>query len=151
MTSLETLVECFAKPLTLGTGSNSGAASLLTPSESRSVFANADHLLHLNSSLLQSLERELAQSGPSQARVGKILFEFAPFFRVYMNYIDRYEDQMRAFTELCQTKQGLEDLVEQLAQNPKCRGLALKSHLIMPIHRIPRYKMLLHELAASDE
>lgn len=149
VTSLETLVECFAKPLTLGTGSNSGAASLLTPSESRSVFANADHLLHLNSSLLQSLERELAQSGPSQARVGKILFEFAPFFRVYMNYIDRYEDQMRAFTELCQTKQGLEDLVEQLAQNPKCRGLALKSHLIMPIQRIPRYKMLLHELAAK--
>ena len=149
VTSLETLVECFAKPLTLGTGSNSGTASLLTPSESRSVFANADHLLHLNSSLLQSLERELAQSGPSQARVGKILFEFAPFFRVYMNYIDRYEDQMRAFNELCQTKQGLEDLVEQLAQNPKCRGLALKSHLIMPIQRIPRYKMLLHELAAK--
>lgn len=63
--------------------------NLLSPSESRSVFANADHLLRLNSSLLLSLERELAQRGPSLCRVGKILFEFAPFFRVYTNYIDR--------------------------------------------------------------
>ena len=88
--SLAILCQCFLNPLTLGTGSNHGKINaLLTPSQSRSVFANADHLLRLNSSLLLSLERELAQRGPSLCRVGKILFEFAPFFRVYMNYIDR--------------------------------------------------------------
>ena len=151
VSSLDTMINCFAKPLTLGTGSNSGTASLLTPSESRCVFANADHLFRLNSSLLQSLERELAQSGPSLARVGKILFEFAPFFRVYMSYIDRYEEQVRVFEDLCSSKQGLSDLVEQCRQNPKCRGLALKSYLIMPVQRIPRYKMLLSELASRTE
>ena len=104
VTSLESLIDCYAKPLTLGTGSNSGTASLLTPAEARGVFANADHLLRLNSSLLQSLERELAKNGPSLACVGKILFEFAPFFRVYMSYIDRYEEQVRTLEDLCVEK-----------------------------------------------
>ena len=151
VTSLESLIDCYAKPLTLGTGSNSGTASLLTPAEARGVFANADHLLRLNSSLLQSLERELAKNGPSLACVGKILFEFAPFFRVYMSYIDRYEEQVRTLEDLCVEKKGLTELIEQCRQNPKCRGLALKSHLIMPVQRIPRYKMLLSELADRTE
>ena len=147
VTSLCTLVDCFVKPLTIGTGTNSGTASLMTPTESRLIFANVDHLYRLNSSLLASLENELSLRGPANARLGKIMFEFAPFFRVYMSFIDRYQQQSRKLEDLCQEKSGLLDLLAKCEANPRCGGLVLKSFLIMPVQRIPRYKMLLHELA----
>ncbi len=148
--SLQTLVDCFMKPLTLGTGCGT-SDQLLTPSESRSIFANVDHLCRLNSSLLHSLEREMLQHGPSQARVGKILFEFAPFFRVYMSYIDAFSQQTRRLEEICAEKKGLVEQLQKCTADPRCKGLELRSFLIMPVQRIPRYKMLLAELDSRTD
>ena len=148
---LSTLIDCFMRPLTLGTGSNSGKADLMTPSESREVFANIDHLYRLNSSLLVTLEHELSIRGASQARIGKIMFEFAPFFRVYMSFIDCYQQQERKLEDLSSENIGLQELIKKCEANPRCRGLSLKSFLIMPVQRIPRYKMLLHELAKRTD
>ena len=68
-----------------------------------------------------------------------------------MSFIDRYQQQQRKLEDLCREKKGLQELVRKCESDPRCGGLALKSHLILPVQRIPRYKMLLHELAKRTE
>jgi RhoGEF domain len=73
------------------------------------------------------------------------LQQSASFFKMYSTYINNYDVAMkrvrlleahtefRAFIRACELQEG-------------CRGLDLRSYLIQPVQRVPRYKLLLAEL-----
>jgi hypothetical protein len=102
----------------------------------------------VNTKLLQDLK--LAAT-PGNATVGQIFVQLAPFMKMYASYANNYESAARLLAEYRKTKPRFEEFCLECEADPRSRGLALGSFIIMPVQRIPRYKMLLAELVKYSE
>ena len=88
---------------------------------------------------------------PGNPTMGKIFVDLAPFMKMYASYANNYEAAARLMADYRKKKPAFDEFVTAEEANPRCRGLALGSFLIMPVQRIPRYKMLLTELVKYTE
>jgi hypothetical protein len=111
------------------------------------VFGNVTSLLMLSEQLLTSLQERIGRSGelwnPSQ-KLGDIFIDLGPFFKVYKEYVKNFEDAS-AYLLLMRAEYPLfAQLLDQLRETQGNMDVA--SFLVMPVQRMPRYKMLLEEL-----
>ncbi len=111
-------------------------------------------LLNMSEKMLSELER--AKDNKDFAR---IFTEYAPYLKLYSDYIKSYESIMNSLKELQKNNQEKFFKLEQaLVEQSKIshtesnaphasRGIGgLFSHHILPVQRVPRYKLLLAEL-----
>lgn len=77
-----------------------------------------------------------------------MLLTLAPFLRLYTQYSLNYgkaEEVLRTITQDKKIKQFL----SEKASDSLCNGLDFSAYLIMPIQRIPRYRLLMEEFLAN--
>jgi hypothetical protein len=149
VSDLEALVACFVKPLAAEAvqASQAGRDPLLTPQEHSSIFGPVEQLLTLNRRLLAEMRNE-----GDQLNIGKLFFTYAPYFKMYGLYASAYTTATNLLSHLKVNRVELEPWLQSSASSPMCRGLRLSDFLIMPVQRVPRYRMLLAEvLKHSDE
>lgn len=137
VSSLQTLVTTFLDPLSSGAGS-------LSPKDARHVFANIRQILQFQELLLAALTEELDAHGPDLAQVGRVMVEFTPWFMLYTAYVTSFATAQTRLKEAVARSKGLAARVAEC--EAKSGGVTLGTLLIMPVQRIPRYKMLLEEL-----
>jgi hypothetical protein len=65
---------------------------------------------------------------------------------MYSNYVKDNETSSRVMAKLLAANKKFADFCEAASQEPRSKGLTLSSLLIMPIQRIPRYRLLLEQL-----
>lgn len=70
-----------------------------------------------------------------------ILIERAPFLKIYTQYISKYPTSYRVYEEYLEKSSKFASFLEDVSS--KNENLTLSAYLIMPIQRIPRYKMLI--------
>ena len=104
--------------------------------------------LGVNTKLLQDLKLAATPGNPT---VGEIFVQLAPFMKMYASYANNYESAARLLAEYRKKKPRFEEFCLECEADPRSRGLALGSFIIMPVQRIPRYKMLLAELVKYSE
>jgi len=68
----------------------------------------------------------------------------APFLRLYTNYSLNFEKVTATLEEL-DKKEKVKQWLEKRMEDPICAGLDFGAYLIMPIQRIPRYRLLIEE------
>jgi hypothetical protein len=78
--------------------------------------------------------------------VGKLFTKLAHFFRMYSGLLNRYAAASALWETLLQTRPALMKFVEQAQQDPICDHQPLSSFMIMPVQRLPRYRLLIKEL-----
>ena len=106
--------------------------------------------------------------------LGDVISRFAPFFRMYSTYVNNHEAASQFLGRILKSRPKKYERFIQLiegstwaiavgrvsqgviimctmrfaenAQNPACKGQSLQSFFILPIQRIPRYKLLVEEL-----
>ena len=107
----------------------------------------------VNFVLLGGLVERLGQWDESQM-LGDLLIELLPFLKMYTLYSGNYERAMSALAELEQlsAKEGhpVSLFMGEVLSNP-LRTVDFRSYLIMPIQRIPRYRMLVEELIKGTD
>eukprot|EP01087_Luapelamoeba_hula_P017457 TRINITY_DN5505_c0_g1_i1.p1 TRINITY_DN5505_c0_g1~~TRINITY_DN5505_c0_g1_i1.p1 ORF type:complete len:1317 (+),score=235.45 TRINITY_DN5505_c0_g1_i1:175-4125(+) len=113
--------------------------------ELRTIFSNVDTIFNFNLNLLRDVRGKLITWEPAAAVVGDIFLQWSDYFKMYQSYCDNYDNAVAC--------------VRNLAKNPKveaflqqCQaehGQSLQSFLIMPVQRIPRYRMLLQDLQSK--
>lgn len=107
----------------------------------------------VNFVLLGGLVERLGHWDESQM-LGDLLIELLPFLKMYTLYSGNYERAMSALAELEQlsAKEGhpVAQFMAEVMANP-LRTLDFRSYLIMPIQRIPRYRMLVEELIKGTD
>ena len=119
---------------------------VMSREDMQTVFSTWELLYGFNSKLLEDLVSQ--KDGPEGVKgvpFGTIFKDFSPFFKMYSAYLQNYENALQRVVEL-QSNQRFEAALNTGATDPRCRGKPLTSYLIMPVQRIPRYKMLLEEL-----
>ena len=135
---------------------------LLASGEIALLFSNIEQIITLNTDFLKRLESTMSSwpdesggDGPNEC-VGEFFTSVAPLFALYAQYtsnhdlavdvlkneFDHREDYL-ALMKVCETEaQSILTQVTGRQRPPQLVGF----YLIMPVQRVPRYKMLLQEL-----
>eukprot|EP00954_Amorphochlora_amoebiformis_P003396 263664-Amorphochlora_amoeboformis.AAC.1 len=105
----------------------------------------------LNEKFKEDLKKEIGPEGTEEkTNLGKTFLEFSQFFKMYTMYVNNY-DRAVQFLKTAGTRSRYSDFAQSAIQDPDCKQPSLTSYLIMPIQRIPRYKMLLEEVIKNTE
>ena len=77
----------------------------------------------------------------STLRVGHTMLQYAPLFRLYDQYAANYERSLVRIVALMAKNRRFREFVEIRETDQRLKGENLQSLLIMPVQRIPRYKV----------
>eukprot|EP00808_Paulinella_micropora_P031369 g71387.t1 len=98
---------------------------------------------------LQSVHEALMKDFTEPSKAATVLSKYSNFFKMYTEYLNGYEPLLDLLAKLTtksdRAAKFLAGVRETLSQEPG--GLNLMSYLIMPVQRVPRYVLLLKELA----
>jgi FYVE/RhoGEF/PH domain-containing protein 5/6 len=108
------------------------------------VFLNMEDVVQVNRVLFRSLEERLTQWSNTQ-RIGDVFADMSPYLKVYIEYTKSQDDVFKALDK-CEGKEAFQRFLRERGEIAEVRGLELRSYLIMPIQRVPRYILLLEEL-----
>lgn len=78
--------------------------------------------------------------------VGDIFIEIAPFLKMYSNYVKTYTSALTHINECMNRNDRFTEFLKSTARRPECKNLDFQSYLMLPVQRIPRYRMLLEGL-----
>lgn len=109
-----------------------------------SLFSSIETIVQINEGLLAKMQARLSKY-PIETKFGDLLVEMAPTLKLYVDYVNKFDDAMVTFGELSKNNQRFAEFL-QTAKTSAAINLDLASILIMPVQRIPRYELLLREL-----
>jgi ankyrin repeat protein len=167
--SLNVLVEKFLNPLRNPPDNE----EIIPQDQIRVIFSSIETILKFNMSFCEELKSRFDNWEESHG-VGDIFAKFAPYFKLYQDYINNHENALHIlrcltgsdkgssiFSRKKKDKQILSAKALQIGKSKKFISLLqniakdtnmpLQGYLILPIQRIPRYKMLLAELKKNTD
>jgi len=117
---------------------------VISTSAINSIFSNIEAIVKVNKELLSTLEKRMDSWGPTQ-RIGDVMLTFTPFLKMYTKYTTGYDAALSTLGE-CEKSSAFTTFLVKCQENPQTKSLNLRSFLIQPVQRIPRYNMLLEDL-----
>lgn len=114
------------------------------------IFDHFDEVLEVNTRFYMAL-RTLKERDQLETQIGKTFNTYIPFFRVYFLYISHFDQTNQILSEFEKDSDFNEMLAEIQKQVPSQTNLDLRSYLIMPVQRLPRYQLLLADLLKNTE
>ncbi|KAK6639154.1 hypothetical protein RUM43_007424 [Polyplax serrata] len=127
---LELIMKYFMEPLR--------TKNWLPQSTFHALFGNLEILYKVNGELLQELKQQ-------NGNVGAAFTQLAPYLKLYSVYAYDYKQAFQMLQELLKSNKELREFISIREKLPEV-STSFQSLLIVPIQRIPRYKLLLQEV-----
>jgi len=119
---------------------------VLTPEEIRTVFSDIEVILAVNKSLRDTLKDRIG-SWTNHTKIGDLFIRMSDYLRVYVDYVKGYSQALELVSSMPESHPFRKFFREQIKQAPPLyANFNFESLLIVPIQRIPRYKMLLMDM-----
>lgn len=128
---------CLATPLASPLTNPSRA--LLTLSTHSTALSTT---LHITFATLRLLPRFASPHLTSPGFHDVCCVRYPSFLALYSTYVTNYPTSIAAMKRLQSEDRRFAAFLNKQKQNERCAGLDLTSFLIMPVQRVPRYKML---------
>jgi len=118
--------------------------TMIGPAEFKALFASIEVIHNLNDAFYKEL---LVIIKPAHdVLIGGIFLRFMETLKLYSDYINNYELCISAFS-LCIKNKKFKSFLDSCVKKPVVQGLDMMAYMIMPVQRVPRYELLLHEIA----
>lgn len=127
---LELLMEYFVKPLK--------EEKIIDEASHIALFGQIEMIHNLNGEFLQELQSDMNN-------VAKAFLKMAPFFKLYSVYAFDYRNALLLLQHLVSKNAGFRRFLELNESRPEVQR-KLNSLMIVPIQRVPRYKLLLEQV-----
>jgi hypothetical protein len=115
---------------------------ILPDSVLNQIFLNIKQIYQFNEELLSSLQ-EMLQKWDEKEELGLRLSRLAPFLRLYAHYTSRFDTAMETLTEYSKKEKKFDVALKEFESSPACGHLGVAHHMLEPVQRIPRYRLLL--------
>lgn len=126
---LQLLCEKYIKPLR--------ESNIVVEDDLERIFCNIEKIMPYHKVIAEEL---------AHGEVASVFRKYAGYLKVYTKYVNNYDNACVRVAALKKNAQ-FQEFLNQRRRDPSCGGgLDLMSFLIMPIQRIPRYRLLLEEL-----
>eukprot|EP01084_Bolivina_argentea_P276924 472621_1 len=126
----------------------SSDTKIINTEDVKRVFGDIATLYQLNKTFLNDLEDRYKGFKNDKTRIGDQFVKFCPYFRMYQNYCNKY-DEASVILSKYNEKQSFNNLCMEIRD--ECKGKTLQSLLILPIQRLPRYRLCLTEIVKNTE
>ena len=91
-----------------------------------------------------SVGDSITEEWPDQ-KVGDIFVKQAPFLKMYSKYIENFDNAMNTIDKHKKKNKKFAAIMEEVQALPELNRLSLQHHMLSPVQRIPRYKLLLED------
>eukprot|EP01006_Ploeotia_vitrea_P045917 TRINITY_DN66979_c8_g21_i1.p1 TRINITY_DN66979_c8_g21~~TRINITY_DN66979_c8_g21_i1.p1 ORF type:complete len:686 (+),score=380.58 TRINITY_DN66979_c8_g21_i1:66-2123(+) len=120
---------------------------VLPKADHSAVFSNILTIRDLNKQFLIELDTRVSKWN-EQSCLGDLFVSFAPHFKMYTFYVNNHERIGDLLSSMKRDKKykAFQKFEKQQRKKPQTQGMRLDSFLIMPVQRIPRYKLLLEKI-----
>jgi hypothetical protein len=126
----------------------SSPCKILKETQIQAFFGNISDIAKLHHKLLNQMIQVFQNGGirAFEKEIPMILLKFAPFFKIYFHYVNSF-----ALTQekLSQERNNNIEFGHFLDAFESIHKASIFSFLIVPVQRIPRYKLLLHRMKES--
>ncbi|KAL9649455.1 hypothetical protein ABK040_000694 [Willaertia magna] len=139
--SLNVMQEVYLKPLKV---MSSKEKPIITKEEVQAIFSDIEVIINVNTTFLNDLEERM-KNYVYETQLSDIFLTMAPFFKTYSRYCNNY-DRANEVLKKCKEREELKEVVLKMDKDSRTSKLGLQSYLILPIQRIPRYRLLLQDL-----
>eukprot|EP01080_Neovahlkampfia_damariscottae_P002501 gene2501-3207_t len=122
---------------------------IVSPQFHSKVFSSVSVVLGVNTVFLTKLKMVLKESDENKlSEMSKLLSSFAQTFKLYVGYIKDYESMNDSIIKEKSKNQKLSQYLLDIRKDLKAKGhiIDIQSYLILPVQRLPRYRMLLEDL-----
>ena len=150
--SLGILKKVYVLPLRTVADSSVKKGQIFTQHDLDAVFINVDLIMTVNEHFLSELETELAarEGDWRQVQFGEIIKRAAKQFKgIYTRYVSNFETANEHLTKMKASDKEKHRYLEVCKTHPDANKQDVHSFLILPVQRVPRYRMLLEELLRS--
>ncbi|KAK2964174.1 putative Guanine exchange factor for Rac 30 [Blattamonas nauphoetae] len=131
--------ECKAKKEQLG----------LTDADIKAIFSQIVAILKTNQELLKQLEDSIEEHHGEG--VGTVIDGMSAYLRCYKPYLKNFTNSQNTLADLQKKNKAFRKFLQQCSQHPDANSFPIESFLILPVQRLPRYKMLLEQLLKYTE
>lgn len=127
---------------------------VLSAQKMSDIFSNFVDILHINSTLLAMLQERLDPNetgldgswDPHNDLVGDIFTSFGHYLKMYKTYCRNFTAASIALQAELRDNASFRAFVNTPDAKTALANLTLQGHLLMPVQRVPRYRMLLSEM-----
>lgn len=127
---LEVLMDYFIVPLK--------QRSIIDTATHTTLFGQIEIIYNLNGELLKELEMDLNN-------VASAFLKLAPFFKLYSVYAFDYKNALLILQDLTSKNPVFRKFIQDTESRPEVQA-KLNSLMIVPIQRVPRYRLLLQQV-----
>eukprot|EP01104_Vermistella_antarctica_P021067 TRINITY_DN92_c0_g8_i1.p1 TRINITY_DN92_c0_g8~~TRINITY_DN92_c0_g8_i1.p1 ORF type:complete len:1299 (-),score=298.85 TRINITY_DN92_c0_g8_i1:294-4190(-) len=114
----------------------------------KSLYNDITVIIGYNSIILRDLNSRLKDWSVTQSKLGDVFLKMASFLKAYTQYLNHYQRANTDALPRLRTDASLSRTIEYL-KTDRCGNKGIKDFLIMPVQRIPRYRMLLLTLVKN--
>lgn len=137
--SLQGVVDIYIKP--------AQEKHIFSPDEMRIMFSKIESVLSLHSQVfLPEFRSAMRQPDPPIGQVFQSYTAFMKMYSMYVNDFDQSNLEVEKQQTLGKTKKKIKQYFDNAKLHPKHNQLNLQGYLLLPVQRIPRYKLLLQDL-----
>jgi len=146
--ALQTLEKVYMIPMRMVADQPKGA--IFQHADLDAVFINMDVIVKVNSEFLEELEAEAGKF--PDVNYGQIIARAAKKFKgCYTRYVNNYDAAELHLNKLKKHDKEKFRYLDVQKSHPDAGGLDVRSFLIQPVQRVPRYRMLLEDLLAHTD
>lgn len=121
------------------------AHPMFPPDTVQQMFSNIKSIYKFhNDFLLPQLEMRI-EAWDADPRIGDIMKNFAPFLKMYTEYVKNFDYAINLISTLQQKVPRFAAIVNEIQKSDECAKLSLAHHMLSPIQRLPRYELLLKD------
>lgn len=106
------------------------------------MFLNIDVIYKLHSVFFLP-DLEACLNAEANKRIEDVFLKNADFLKLYAEYSCNFDSAMKTIEMWKLRIPEFKKIIEEIQQKPICHSLSLEHHMLEPIQRIPRYKLLL--------
>eukprot|EP00002_Diphylleia_rotans_P037979 TRINITY_DN8568_c0_g2_i1.p1 TRINITY_DN8568_c0_g2~~TRINITY_DN8568_c0_g2_i1.p1 ORF type:complete len:601 (+),score=105.30 TRINITY_DN8568_c0_g2_i1:173-1975(+) len=114
------------------------------------IFSYITQILNVNETLLKELHNKILVWN-NETTLSDVMQYLIPFLKMYTNYCAGFDDAVKKMAELEKQNSRFAQFLLDIKSKPGANGLDLRSFLILPVQRIPRYTLLLQDFIKHTE
>ncbi|XP_033342039.2 FYVE, RhoGEF and PH domain-containing protein 1 [Megalopta genalis] len=109
------------------------------------MFSNIKSIYKFHNDFLLPQLQERIQNWDLDPRIGDIMKNFAPFLKMYTEYVQNFDYAMNLINTLQLKVARFAAIINEIQKLDECAKLSLSHHMLSPIQRLPRYELLLKD------
>lgn len=135
VTNLQLLIEMFVIPLSNG---------IIDQNDVQFQFGTLETICELHEKLYEKI---LIEKTNGTLDIAQLFCDFSENFTNYSTYLVNFEPAMQRRGSILTSNRKYADFVDKTVKDPRCAGIqSIESLLILPVQRIPRYRLLFEQL-----